>query len=165
MVQVIKVSPWYVCEMETELDWLASSPSYSWTIQRHKTCHCSFEFWQQMGQRFLSPDPIRLCTALLYSPWATDTYGHPLKSEHNRLSDSLMDLYWFWTLNKEQTQYLHTTVQLFCCLLRIQAETKTFNCLKLADLNFIKFISQESRESLCAQLQHTQANKSHRSLD
>lgn len=33
-----------------------SSLSFSWTIQHHRSCHCSFEFWQQMGQRFLSPD-------------------------------------------------------------------------------------------------------------
>ena len=74
-------------------DWPASFPSFSWTIQRHKTCLCSFEFWQQMGQRFLSPDPVRLYAALLYSLEAIDTYKHPLKSEHNQLSDCLMGWY------------------------------------------------------------------------
>lgn len=42
-------------EAETEQDWPLLL-SFSWTIQRQRSCHCSFEFWQQMGQRFLSPD-------------------------------------------------------------------------------------------------------------
>lgn len=50
----------------------ASSHSFSWTIQRHRSCHCSFEFCQQMGQRFPSPDP-RL------SARCTDTYRTPLQ--------------------------------------------------------------------------------------
>lgn len=52
---------------EAEKDRALFSHSFSWTIQRHRSRHCSFESCQQMGQRFVSPDP-RLCAQTPTTP-------------------------------------------------------------------------------------------------
>lgn len=111
--------------------WPASFHSFSWTIQWDNTCRSPFEFWQQMGQRFLSPDSVCLVTALLYPLADTD-----MLYSLNKISCQTLWLdSYLWTLNKQAKTF---NVNNRYSAIYFETETKTSPYIKLADLHFIK---------------------------